>query len=121
MSDETRVEEREVLERQIANLREQVKEQAGLLDAMGAQLQLAIQMALRHDWTLDVMTNGCLQDKDAAGDGNGLVTVRIPVPEKGWAAVLIPVKQSKILTPRGARAAVPKNGDAKPSLSIVKE
>ena len=124
MSDEKGQDKIEVLERQIANLREQNRELNGILEVIGSQLQLCVQMALRHDWTLDKMTGGQLLDRDAAAseDGKGLVQVKIPVPHKDWIAVLMPVKQSKILTAGGGRALMPPSAppNGKPKL-VTKE
>ena len=118
MSDETKVETREVLEAQIGNLRRQVQELNGILEVVGTQLQLCVQMALRHDWTLGQMTGGQLLDRDATAGKEGVAQVVIPVPHKDWVAILKPQKQSQILTAGGGRGftlppAPPPNGGPK--------
>lgn len=105
------------LEQQNENLRARLNDAEGMLRIMSQQLQLVIQMALRHDWTLDGITKGQLMDREFTGtvEGSGVQTLPIPVPLKNWCAILVPQKESKIVTSTGAHALLPKqNGSATP-------
>lgn len=99
----------EVLEQQIENLRGRVAELEGTMRFMAVQLQLVVQMALRHDWTLGEMTGGRLCDREMPGtvDNGGVLRINLDVPAKNWAAVLVPRKQSRILTARSERVNAP--------------